>query len=97
LSGLGQGQLILLWVVDLNEAAFMQELLTEWSELQRQPHQGVQTVGSIQMRKTEEIPIVEALLSVGSSQIPGDAFDACLILEVRDRVLREMNARLSQL
>ena len=82
----------------------MEKLLDKWSDLQKQPRHGLQSVGSIRQRAYEEIQILEALLSVGYtkisnevSEIPSEGFDVKFLLEDRKRVLREMHNRLSHI
>ena len=73
----------------------MQELLTKWSELKKQPRQGMQTVDSVQQHISEELQILEPLLAAGCSQIPDEPFDVRFMIQDRKRLLREMHDRLS--
>jgi len=82
----------------------MKNLLDKWYVLQKQSRNGLQTFGAIQQRASEEIQILEALLSVGcikipneASEIPCEGSDVNSLLKDRERVLREMHDRRSQL
>jgi predicted RNA-binding Zn-ribbon protein involved in translation (DUF1610 family) len=74
----------------LRTSEIMQESLARWSELKKQPRQGMQTVGSIQQRISEELQILEPLLAAGCSQIADEPFDVRFMIQDRKRLLREM-------
>jgi hypothetical protein len=73
----------------------MNKLLTKWSEIQKEPRQSMETVGSVQERVSEELQVLEALRAAGWSQIPGEAFDVQFLIQDRHRLLREMRDRIS--
>ena len=73
----------------------MNKLFTKWSEIQKQPRQGRETVDSVKERVAEELQVLGALRAAGWSQIPGEAFDVQFLINDRHRLLREMDARLS--
>ena len=75
----------------------MQELLNRWSELKKQPQQVPRTVVSVQQRISDELQILEPLLAAGCSRVPDEPFEVRFMIENRNRMLREMFDRLSQL
>ena len=82
----------------------MKNLLDKWTALQKQPRQDLQNVGCVRQRASEEIQILEGLLSIGctkipieASEIPSEGWDVNFLLENRKRVLREMHDRFSQI
>jgi hypothetical protein len=68
----------------------MEDLLIKWSELKKQPLARFAPVGSIHQRATDELIILEALLSAGCTQIPGEPFDVGFMITDRRRLLGRM-------
>ena len=75
----------------------MQELLTKWSELKTKSEEGPSTIGSVQQRISDELAILEPLLAAGCSQIPGEPFDVRFLIRDRQRLRREINAKMEDL
>lgn len=73
----------------------MNKLLTKWSEIQKQPRQGPETVDSVREHVSEELQVLGALRAAGWSQIPGELLDVQSLIKDRHRLLREMDDRLS--
>ena len=73
----------------------VQELLSKWSELQKQEP----SWGDTAKRLQEQLQVLEALLSAGCAEIPGGTWagdsDVRFMIKDRKRVLQEMRDALS--